>query len=585
MVESIKVWMKQQKAKSSPAVKIAAGTIVAALLALPIVGTSTYSHANDPLSAGDNLVIKDAVGVYITPRGQNYFKNNLEDLLFRNGIALTEGQFDKFVYTAPKALTLDDLPPQYRPYRKSLEEVRDSLHRWLMNSTIHDPLFRVTVLGTEYALKFKTLGVTIDPKAAEHYGIKHGIVVVAHVAIPKLNISVPKVRVQDLHNEFLNKKLGLTDFWAEIKDNSTPLTLEMPVHIDIVDGKVTLNALSFKTNLDVVTTRFGFSKLLLPDVTIRINDKVMTLDPDEVKADIMRNQGGLMKMLKTYLKEYAANNLTTLVNQEASKVLQKGLDEVTEFDPPGGPTPTKPEDRFKLRVSPQEVHYTNQTLFLGVNGEVIDPKAHRDTPFTPVKPASNKPQLGSVSANSYDLALVLNQNLINRVVQMSYQRGYFDQVKLADGSFVKVITTPVFQFDQEVSRDHAKLHVKVEQTIPCGYERIALKEHVRLEFDIQVRLKSSGGVPKLILEKVDISTVKVDTSSFSALARNLPPLRALVFSKINKMLADANTGYARSEEVLGVLPLPSILGLPFTVKELHSDISGSIILYLEYKLK
>ena len=26
-------------------------------------------------------------------------------------------------------------------------------------------------------------------------------------------------------------------------------------------------------------------------------------DPDEVKADIMRNQGGLMKMLKTYLKE------------------------------------------------------------------------------------------------------------------------------------------------------------------------------------------------------------------------------------------------------------------------------------------
>ena len=64
--------------------------------------------------SGSSPRIERAVGIYVTPRGQETLSEHLQQLIFLSGFEIDQGAIRELNYSADDPIQLDQLPVEYR---------------------------------------------------------------------------------------------------------------------------------------------------------------------------------------------------------------------------------------------------------------------------------------------------------------------------------------------------------------------------------------------------------------------------------------------------------------------------------------
>jgi hypothetical protein len=562
------------RARSTIAALLFCAHGASALAGLSAASVNSASQVNAPAPKQ----VSHAVGLYLTARGQQYFHKHLEDLLFRQGYSLSEGGFDTWEYKATQPLILDHLPGQYEQYHGTLAAVRDIFRRWLRH-TLNDPLIAARIDGIRYQVKFDKLGASVDLRSTRTmFPQGGGLVLDFEVEIPSLMVGAPTIRAMDLANQFLGT-LGMNGFWAGLHEESAPLRIRVPIVVRLENGVLRNEVLALESNLREVRLDADFDRpLLLPKVQVIVNGKTMTLKQNKVEEALLKHKDRLIAALQSYLADLAEERVPLAVNELVRRSMPTGLQEVNDMDPPGAET-IGPDDKFKWGMSPEMIHVSNDFLHVGLSGFVNDPKLKVQPPYRPSSARTAFPLLNQENPAQYDVAIALNQDLINRILELSYKRGYFDRIEMQKDTFLKLLDPPRLWVDRNGPRDRAKVHVRAAQKV-SGMETWVVRSPFEFEADIDVRLVlSKKGTLSVNLDRIDEKSVRVDKRFIK-----MGLFEGLVMSKIRKTVRKGNVGLKSHPRVLiEELPVPrEVAGVPIRVKNFQSDSNGFLVLYVEY---
>jgi len=525
--------------------------------------------------------IPRAVGIYLTTRGQRYFSENLLDLLNRRGYELGDGGFDQWTYQAQEPVLLGQLPAHMLPFAKPLSNLRDYIKQWLLNSDLGDPLIHAQLTHISYSAKPTRFGLQIDPLATAQTMGDRGVVLNFQAEIPSLRVEVDNVSAEDSNNEFLGV-FGADHPWTELAPRSEPLTVSIPLRLQLESsGGLRFEMLGIQTNLPAIDLLMGFDHPMhLPIVRVKVNGYAMTLNQATLEKELLLLQSQLLKAAQAYLSNYATENgpatINALINNQFANTL---FSDINEMDPPGALVATGPADRYRWGVSPEEIHLTPNHLMLGLSAFIEDPKAKN--PFAEVsrRQVSRPPVLNIADPATYDAAITINEDLVNRVIAMGYLRGYFPTLDVSGSAPLVVLQAPEFHFNS--SSDRGKLRIKVMHKVAGLEESIAIRREVTFEMDVNARLiHTAQGSLSVVVDSVDTKSLKIDVSTINSL------FRGTVQSKLLKELVSTNQDLAKKPKVIvAALPVPSqIGGIPIKIKDFRADPNGYLVLYTEYDL-
>jgi hypothetical protein len=526
--------------------------------------------------------IPRALGVYVTERGQRYFADNLLDLIERKGYSLDQGTFPGWAYQAEEPIVLDSLPVEMR---SRLEETRALLTRWLRGFELKDPLIRAETAEISYGARFSRFGLRLDKEAtARLRGQGGGIALVFEAEAPELRVETDQVAAWDLNNAFLGD-FGVKRPWVGLSPSSAPLRLSIPIAIRIrKSGELSFDVGKLGTNLPELALELGMDRpLKLPRVTVKINGQTLTLNQARLEEKLLEQRPRLLEALQSYLDEHARLKLppfvSQLVNESYAELM---LTDVNEMDPPGAGQPTSPSERYRWGLRTQELRATDDHVAIGMSMFVDDPKARDPRAEVSRRHVTRPPALGHINPATYDLALAINEDLVNRILGLNFQRGYNPVIEVSGQDSLELVEAPEFRFTSESTSDRGKLHVKVRHQADGKQERLVLLgNQVTFEMDLNVRLiRSREGKLSVAVDSIDVDSLSVYVGSVMRGTRNK------VIDRIAGKLESANSDLAKNPKVIAdALPIPSqVGGIPIRIKDFRADPHGYLVLYLEYDL-
>lgn len=561
-------------------------------LAAAFFGLSHGAQAAPPapreVEPPSSAMIPRALGVYVTQRGQRYFSENLLDLIERKGYALDEGGFPGWRYQADESIVLERLPDFLR---SRLDPIRKLLTRWLRGFELGDPLIQAEVPGISYSARFKRFGVRIDPAETNRLHKKGWLAIVFEAEVPEIRVETDWVRANDQHNEFLGV-FGINRPWLKLSPNSQPLRIQIPMTLELEKGghlrfemkSVNTNLSSNDSGAPKVDFDMGLARpMVLPRVAATINGQTLTLNQQRLEEKLLAQKPRLIESLQTYLDGHAREKLpsliTGLVNENYSDLL---LSDFNEMDPPGAGRPTTAGERYRWGIVPEELGATPEHVMVGLSAFIDDPKARNPRAQVSRLQVKEAPALDHLNATTYDVALTISEDLVNRLLGLGYQRGYYPTLAVPGDQPLELLQAPEFRFTRGTSSDHGKLHIKVKHYADGKLEKATMfGNQLTFELDLNARLiHTLAGKLSVAVDSIDVDTLSVYTNSL------LPGTRRIAIGRIVKKLRKANVTLAKTpHSVVDALPIPSqINGIPIQVKDFRADPHGYLVLYLEYDL-
>ena len=162
-----------------------------------------------------------------------------------------------------------------------------------------------------------------------------------------------------------------------------------------------------------------------------VNGYPMQLNQAKLERELLQLQSPLLKALQTYLadygQQYAPGKLTTRSSRKTTPTRSSRTS--TRWYSTGAPTGLKAQVvRYKWGITPQELELTNDYLMLGLSGFVEDPTAKN--PMAPVSrlQVTRPPLLNLLNPTTFDAAIAINEDLVNRILALGYNRGYLPRL-------------------------------------------------------------------------------------------------------------------------------------------------------------
>jgi hypothetical protein len=526
----------------------------------------------------------NALGLYVTDRGLRYFQDDFQELLFRQGVDPTQGGYERLKYEAKEGVDLNHLPAHMEPYASTLGELRDIITRWMKGFRFEDPRIAAQIDNIFYTAEFKHLGFRLDKKATAEFVAQggHGAVIVFEATLPALRIEAGPISAQDLNNPFL-KTFGLAQFNFGIDAaTSQPLQISIPIEAGISpDEKIEFKMRDFVTNLNQLTLSTGPERLALtlPSIKIDINGQVATLNNSRVEKELLALKNQLLKPLQEYVDTWARANVPNTINEIVASNYPSFLTSINEMDPPGAPDGAR-QPKYLWGVRPTSVQAKPDHLVFGLEAFVEDPHAPNPAAEVSRRLSTHEPKLNLVDPHKYDAAVVINQDLINRILGLSYQRGYLSTVEVEGSEPLKVLEAHEFHFDGSAGRDRGRLHVKLEHDADGFAERLAIRRRVSFEMDLLARLvKTKDGNVMVQIDGVDVASLRMDRSDVRRI------FRRRVRKSLQAKMRALNAQFMRKPmPIVESLPIPShIAGIPIRVSDFQADSNGYVVIYIEYE--
>ncbi|WP_413575050.1 hypothetical protein ACLVWU_12385 [Bdellovibrio sp. HCB290] len=528
-------------------------------------------------------VINNAVQLHVTARGMNLFDTKLSKILGNLGVKLDEGYFPALAYTFEKPINPDDYAQENGEAVKMYKQVRDLLTKWLVGFSLKDHRPTIEIGESGFVANFSRFSLVTDRALMEKLGKREGAILAIELEVKHLTIGTNSVKVWDVNNEFLGK-IGAEDVSLSAGDDKHPLKIRLPFYLRMnAYGHLEFEALDVENNLDTIPVSLEYKKLLVPTFAIEINGKKFLLNNAEIDKMFIEQAPAILTSVRENLGNFARTQLPTMLNEKAKQFLAGNLDQVQNMVPPGKePNDNRPDFKWGLRL--QNIGLNDSlNVFLGAYAE--DPINPRSTPRTKDK-SRGAVTWGLVPQPNYDIGLSLDRGLINRIMQLSFERRNFEKIAMSDGSTLRMMAAPLIDYVKapvamplKGNETFVKLRVSVENKP----DSIFLKEKIVVEFDIIAKLRQMADKSgmQLVLYSIDPETLAMDDKYFS-LAGKL--LKGKVREGIKDKLREQCAGWKNKDEAIpGAFPLPpEILGLKLDINRVIMDPNGHLVMYLDY---
>lgn len=546
-------------------------------LMMVLQGVRTFAGDASPDLLAPHLLPK-AIQIQVTPRGMRHFENNLTNILGNVGVNLDEGYFPSMGYTMDKPINPESV--------SSYKQLKDLLSTWLVGFSLNPHLLTMKIGESGYVAKFSRFALVTDESVMKKLGRAKGAVLAIELELKHLTLSTESILAWDLNNDFLGKA-GLENVTITVGDEKTPLKMRLPFYVHMNESHtLEFQALEIDNNLNETGIAIQYQKLIIPTFAVEVNGKKYYLNNKEVDRLLNLEATTLIDKVRTNLDDFTRKNLPELLNKKAKEYLAGTLEQIQDMSPPGKESwDQRPDFKWGLRLDRIDL---NKTLNVDVNAYVEDTLNLKSIP-RPTAQSRDAVSLNILPNDQYDIALSLDRSLVNRVMQLAYERKNFEKIESA-GTMMRLMAPPTIDFVAPLpgiilspKETFVKLHVSIEN----APNSVFLKEKIILNFDIIAKLSQVSDKEglQLILLKIDEKSMTMNSDFLSIAGKVLNSvLRNKVYDGIRDTLRQTSATWAKTQNnIPGSLPLPpEILGIKLDINRLIMDQTGHLVMYLTY---
>ncbi|WII73689.1 DUF2785 domain-containing protein [Bdellovibrio sp. 22V] len=551
-------------------------------LLMTLQGLNAHAMDTNPQLPQKNL-ISNAVHVQVTQRGMKYFDTRLSEILGNLGVKLDEGYFPAMKYTFDKPINPDDFKDANPEAVKMYGQVRDLLTKWLVGFSMNDHRPTIEIGESGYLAQFSRFGLVTDEKLMRALGKRDGAVLAIELEIKKLTVSTKSVIAWDVNNEFLGK-VGLEDVTLQAGDNEIPLRIRLPFYLRMnAYGGLDFEALEIDNNLNSTSLSLQYKKLIVPTFAVEVNGKKFYMNTKELDNLLAAQAPMILQKVRESLGDFARKQLPEMLNEKAKEFLGGSLEQIQDMAPPGA-EPTDRRPNFKWGLKLQNIGLKD-SLNIDLATYVEDPINSRSVPLKS-NASRGVPSFNLIPQANYDIALSVDRGLINRVLQLAFERKNFEQIKQSDGSVLKLVASPVVDYVKTPAGAVLKpqeAFMKMRVAIETKPGSMFLKDTIIVEFDIIAKLRqlSDKSGMQLLLYTIDTDSMFLDDKYISFAGKMF---KGKVREGVKDELRKKSAGWKMSDEVLpGSLPLPpQILGIKLDINRVAMDPNGHLVMYLDY---
>lgn len=518
--------------------------------------------------------IPHAVGLYITGQGQDYIENNVEEIFFRNGITIDNAYFSN-VSVETEEQTLEEMLVNQHELREIIETVKENVSRFFIGFDLDKHKFQIQLHEIEFFANWSNVRLSfVKPQFDEFVENPPTMTLKILVQASKVELNIRKADVRDLNHPYLGE-YGL-DHASLLLDEafSEPLFVEMTVDVFKNNGAVEFNVQGFDSNISDVKFQSNFRPpLRIPVIEVRINDHVVRINQAEIENLFREKQQEIFRVAQEEAQNYLNTEAKDLINSLIAEKVTNGLIEVNQMDPPGAPegaiTP-----KFEWGLNLSDVDMEGDLVHVGLEGFVRDPLIKTTPNLASKLVAKQAPSLAQEYLNGHDMIMSLNQGFINKIIQLSRERGYFAKVDLEDGESIKMTKMPELILNGNAS---PHLAVELEYNV-TGFSAVFVKNPIRISFNLNVDLAVNPATQKaeLVSQGVDINSVVLPERYIRMFASKV---RAETKKTIEEMQKDL-TGMVLVDE----FPIPaSLFGIELQVSKTRADRSGHMLIFIDFK--
>lgn len=516
------------------------------------------------LFAGD--FIPHSVGVMISQKGYQGVSNNIQDLLFINGISpdsfyleninmqTEEGPLESLVEGQPE---IYDLVKTWREY----------LQRILVGVNLDSHQFVLEANNLEATVEWDQIDVSFQAAKEVLGKDKAGLVLNLKARAKNLAFTVDKVRGYDLANPFLGDA-GFNGVSVHMDQSTGPLALTAQIHLQKDSGNFKAQVMPIQWNWkDIALTATYDRPLIFPKVQILINDHPIDVNVEELDNIFKEKLPQLLTKASEAIEAYIQGQGLSSANELISDGISSGISETNFMAPPGAPNAQVKPFNWGLHVD--HLAMRDDSVFLNLSGFARDGNNVEKLYLSSIKSAKGPFKHNPAIMKKHDAAIAINQGLINQVIKLSAKRGYFDSIEAGEET-IKLASSPIF----DLTGSYPKVTVEIEHTV-TGLSAAFVRNPIRLNLDLVVDFPVENGKSKIVAKGVDLNSVHLD-DKYIRLFKN--EVQMAVRKKVAKMGAGL-IGYPLADE----LPVPSTLaGIGLVIKKIEIDRSGHLVIYHDF---
>lgn len=520
--------------------------------------------------------MEKALAISISPSGQKYFEDHLGEIFARNGIAIDAGIYELLNFSYDGFL-LSKATEKPGPEAEAVMKLIEKVNYLTVGLDLNPTQPHVQIQNLMYMANAK-MSVRPDWAAMDANPNSGAISLISSLKFSEFELFADAVRLSDLGNPAL-KTWGINQFGFSMVPGTQPFDLQIPVEIKVArDRSITATAKSITTNIDQVEFQLPNQiDLKTPQVGLQIGKAKGKIDFSEIGVFVDKKKGALLKALQSSMKAFVTEKLPSKMNREVSQGYNPNDPEVDLMDPPGAPLDT-PVEKYRFGIQLSDLKATKDRLLIAELSANIDDPIRIKTPLPPSRPIAVSPAFDG-DAHASDLSFALKETLVNRALQLSFLRGYFDEVPLGGGEFLKLVSAPTILLEQVRNTDLIPLSVDANYQVDGFFTKaLAVKNPLHMRFNINVQIKKTGNTVKLVQHSIDTSTLWINPASLRKFG-----FKKKVYKTVRAMMEGTNKDWAKTETLLAneVLIPQSFYGIPLALDHFKAN-DGYI--YLHFKL-
>jgi hypothetical protein len=545
------------------------------------------SHAQMELSPllPQKHIQPNGIQVRITERGTQYFTTKLASVLGNVGFEIDKGYFPAFTHTSDKAVDMDEVgkgkPDAVRIYKQVLA----LLTQWLTGFSINPHLPQIEVGESGYVAEFTRFGLMTDNALLTTLGRPRGAVLAIEMEVKKLTAGTQNFAVRDINNDFLGQ-LGIQEFTLLAASAETPLKVRIPFYISLTrEGGIEFEVLDVQENIETMPISLKYKKLLVPTFTVEMNGRKFNFNTEEVDRLFSNETPMILNLMRNYIKDFSHEQLPAMLNQKAKEFLQKNLEQVSDMSAPGD-EPGTPAALTPLKHGMILNTFDQQKGTLVINLDSYIEDALRPN-SNPAKNAGSRgaPNFSLASVEEYDIGLAIDRAVLNRAIQLGFERGNFGKIPVGE-TILRLVKSPTFDHfptPKGVVVKAQETFVKIAVAMELEPGSMFLKDKVVLEFDLIGRIHPTGPTAQMVLtfDSVDESSISMDDSYIVWAARLF---KGKVHKEIRAQVMKQTAGWKATPDKADIeLPLPpEIMGIKLDINRIVMDPNGHLVLFMEY---
>lgn len=558
------------------------------LVFISLLGLSQSLWASDLLKLPEQIphknLIPGAVQIQVSDRGMKYFETRLMHLIGNMGISLGDGYFEPINYESKKSYKFEDFPGDDQ--QKALAVmIRDMLSKWLVGFSLNEVRPGIQLGESGYIAQFNRFALVTDKKLLQSLGKTTGAVLAIELEVKNLSIASNFVRIFDLNNMFLGQ-IGADNVSIKMGED-TPVKIRLPFYVKINQlGEMEFEALKVQTNLRDSNLQIKYGNLIIPKIAIEINGHRFEFNEEQLALEIENQMPKILVQVRNTLADFAENKVPEILNKKAKEFLAGSLEEVNYMLPPGsGDNPNVTPLVWGMQL--EKIQH-KENLEISLKAFVEDPKNPRSRPLTGAS-SRGLPHFSDINNSSYDIAMSLDRGMINRILQLSFERKLYENIDIGDGKTLKLMTAPTVDFVNYAppTPDSAFLKIKTKVKVPKGsvkgIDKLALKDNFEVAFELIAKLRKSKTQPGLEIQLFSIieRSVVLDESYIRGIGHLM---KEKVKKSVREKLMEIAKEWQKTENLIpGTLPLPpEILGIKLDIRKLRLDPKGHIVMFLTY---